>query len=72
LHRRVQLSLHINNLFDHRYYTAAQLGSTPFTNTGAIAIRALPAVDGNYPVVHATFYAPGAPIGAWGGLRFSF
>ena len=72
LHRRVQLSVQINNLFDHRYYTAAQLGSTPFASNGTIAIRTLPAVDGNYPVAHATFYAPGAPIGAWAGLRFSF
>jgi len=72
LHRRVQLSVEINNLFDHHYYTAAQLGSTPFTSGGTIAIRALPAVDGNYPIVHSTFYAPGAPIGAWGGVRFTF
>ena len=25
-----------------------------------------------FPLVHATFYAPGAPFGVWGGMRFSF
>ena len=72
IHRRLQLFVQMNNLFNHHYYTAAQLGSTPFTNSGTIAIRALPAVNGNFQVVHATFYAPGAPFGAGGGIRFTF
>jgi outer membrane receptor protein involved in Fe transport len=70
--RWIQLFGQINNLFDHHYYTAAQLGPTGFTDQGTFIARPFPAVDGNFPVVHATFYAPGAPIGAWGGLRVTF
>jgi outer membrane receptor protein involved in Fe transport len=71
--RHAQLFVRINNLFDHHYYTAAQLGPTGFTNQGAFIARPFPPdADGNYPLVHATFYAPGAPIGAWGGMRFTF
>jgi outer membrane receptor protein involved in Fe transport len=72
IHRRVQLFAQINNLLDHHYYTGAQLGPTGFTNSGTFIARPLPAVNGEFPVVHATFYAPGAPIGAWGGIRFKF
>jgi hypothetical protein len=62
----------INNLLDHRYYTGAQLGPTGFTSQGIFIARPLPAVGGEFPLVHATFYAPGAPIGARGGIRFKF
>ena len=72
IQKRVQLFVQINNLLDHHYYTAAQLGPTGFTNQGTFIARPFPAVDGNYPIVHATFYAPGAPFGVWGGMRFSF
>src|SRR5262249_61929734 len=70
--RWVQLFAQINNLFDHHYYTAAQLRPTGFTDQGTFIARPFPAVNGNYPIVHATFYAPGAPTGAWGGLRVTF
>jgi outer membrane receptor protein involved in Fe transport len=70
--KQVQVFAQINNLLDHHYYTAAQLGPTGFTSQGTFLARPLPPVDGNYPLVHATFYAPGAPFGVWGGLRFSF
>ena len=70
--KRVQIFVQINNLLDHHYYSAAQLGPTGFTNQGTFLARPLPPVDGNYPLVHATFYAPGAPFGVWGGMRFSF
>ena len=72
LHQRLQLFAQIDNLLDHHYYTAAQLGPTGFTNQGTFVARPLPAVDGNYPVVHATFFAPGAPFGIWGEIRFKF
>jgi outer membrane receptor protein involved in Fe transport len=73
LQRHVQLFVRINNLLDHHYYTAAQLGPTGFTNQGTFIARPFPPdAQGNYPLVHATFYAPGAPIGAWGGIRFTF
>jgi outer membrane receptor protein involved in Fe transport len=73
LHRHVQLTVEINNLFDHHYYTAAQLGPTGFTNQGTFIARPFPALpSGDFQTVHATFYAPGAPIGAWGGVRVTF
>jgi outer membrane receptor protein involved in Fe transport len=72
LQKRVQVFAQVNNVFDHHYYTAAQLGPTGFTAQGAFIARPLPAVDGNFPIVHATFYAPGAPRGAWIGMRFRF
>ena len=72
VHPRVQLFVEINNLLDHRYYTGAQLGPTGFTDSGTFIARPLPAVNGEFPVVRATFYAPGAPIGAWGGIRLKF
>ena len=72
VHKRAQIFAQIDNLLDHRYYTAAQLGPTGFTSQGTFIARPLPPVDGNYPLVHATFYAPGAPFGVWGGIRFHF
>jgi outer membrane receptor protein involved in Fe transport len=72
VHRRLQIVAQINNLFDHRYYSAAQLGPAGFTAAGAFIARPLPAIDGKFPVVHATFYAPGAPITVWAGTRIRF
>lgn len=71
--KRVQLFVQINNLFNHRYYTAAQLGPTPFNNAGSFIPRPFGSdADGNFPIRTTTFFAPGAPIGAWGGIRFTF
>lgn len=72
LQKRIQVFAQINNLLNHHYYTAAQLGPTGFTDQGTFIARPLPAVNGDFPLVHATFYAPGAPFGAWAGLRFRF
>ena len=69
---RLRLFLEVNNLADRRYYTAAQLGPTAFTATGAFIARPFAAVNGEFPVERATFYAPGAPRLAWGGIRFTF
>ncbi len=70
--KRVQLFVQINNALNHRYYTAAQLGPTGFSAQGTFLARPFPPVNGNYPLVNATFYAPGAPIGAWAGIRLQF
>ncbi len=70
--RRIQLFLQINNLLDRKYYTAAQLGSVGITPAGTFLARPLPAINGNFPVLQSTFFAPGAPIGAWAGIRFTF
>lgn len=69
--KRAQFFVQINNLLDHRYYTSAQLGATGFTATGTFLARPLPPVNGDYPITRSTFYAPGAPIGIHGGLRFT-
>jgi outer membrane receptor protein involved in Fe transport len=70
--KRVQLFAEIDNLLDHHYYTAAQLGPTPLDNAGNFIGQPFPAVNGNYPIRTTTFFAPGAPIGVWGGIRFKF
>lgn len=72
IQKHVQLFVQINNLLDHHYYTAAQLGPTPYDNAGNFIGRPFPAVSGNYPIRNTTFFAPGAPIGAWGGIRIHF
>jgi outer membrane receptor protein involved in Fe transport len=70
--RWLQFFAQVNNLFDRKYFTAAQLGSTGFTADGNFIARPFPAVDGEFPAQHATFYAPGASRGAWGGVRIRF
>jgi outer membrane receptor protein involved in Fe transport len=69
---RLQFFAQINNLFNREYFTAAQLGPTGFTDSGTFIARPFAAVDGEFPVQHATFYAPGAPRGVWGGVRIKF
>ncbi len=70
----LQLFFQVNNLFDKQYYTAAQLGATGFTDSGSFIARpfATPVIDGARPIVHATFYAPGAPRTAWIGVSYAF
>jgi len=64
----------VNNVFDHQYYTAAQLGSTGFDGSGNFVARpfAGPIVDGERPLLGSTFFAPGAPRAYWVGARYSF
>jgi outer membrane receptor protein involved in Fe transport len=64
--------MQVNNVFDHYYNTASQLQGTGFTSTGNYVARPLPAIGGEFPVVQAAFYAPGAPIAYWIGTRVSF
>lgn len=72
LHARVQVFGQVNNLFDRTYYSGGQLGHSGFTATGSFVARPFAAVNGEFPLQGVTFYAPGAPRGAWGGLRFRF
>jgi outer membrane receptor protein involved in Fe transport len=69
---RVALLVQINNLFDRRYSTAAQLGTNAFTDTNAFVARPFPAVNSAFPLRHGTFFAPGAPIAFWVGSRIAF
>jgi outer membrane receptor protein involved in Fe transport len=71
LTRHLQLIAQINNVLNAHYDSAAQLGPTAFTGAGMFVARPLPAVDGEFPVVRSTFYAPGAPITFWLGARVS-
>jgi outer membrane receptor protein involved in Fe transport len=68
----IQVLAQINNLLDRHYQTAAQLGPMGFTESGAFIARPFPAVDGEFPVRHSTFYAPGAPRRMWIGARVTF
>ena len=70
--RQLELFAQVNNLTNRRYYSGAQLGPNGFTAQGNYIARPVPAVNGNFPPRHDTFYAPGAPRTAWGGLRVRF
>jgi len=72
LHRRVQLFVNANNLFDRKYYSASQLGPTGFTAAGNFVARPFAAIGGEFPVQQSGFLAPGAPLGVWGGVRLRF
>jgi hypothetical protein len=43
-----------------------------FTDRGNHIARPFPAVNGEFPIRHSTFYTPGAPIRGWIGTRFTF
>lgn len=62
----------INNLFDRKYSTAAQLGATGFTADGNYIARPFSSIGDNSTLVNSTFYAPGAPRTAWVGVRYEF
>ncbi|HJW56082.1 MAG TPA: TonB-dependent receptor [Burkholderiaceae bacterium] len=71
--RQLQLLAQVNNVFDTRYNTAAQLGSAGFDGSGNFVARPFggSSADG-FPVRQSTFYAPGAPRLIWVGLRYTF
>ena len=62
----------VNNLFNTEYSTGAQLGPTGLTATGTFVARPFPAVNGQFPLQGSTFFAPGAPTSASGGVRVKF
>jgi outer membrane receptor protein involved in Fe transport len=73
LTRRLQLAVQIDNLFNHHYYTAAQLAHTALTSQGTVQSQPFPAyADGSVPAQSATFFSPGAPRRAWVELRIRF
>ncbi|WP_213806088.1 TonB-dependent receptor [Granulicella sp. dw_53] len=71
-----ELFAQINNLLNRHYYTAGQLASTPYDNSGAFTPRPFASItfDGDtaFPIRNSTFFAPGAPITVFGGLKVSF
>jgi len=68
----LQLLAQVNNLFDRRYDTAAQLGADGFTESGSFIARPFPPARGEFPLRHSTFFAPGTPVRMWAGLRLKF
>ncbi len=77
LTKRLQLAVEIDNLFNKRYYTAAQLANTAYTPQQTVLATPFPAYTdgpyaGSYPAQSVTFFAPGAPRRAWVDLRLHF
>lgn len=70
--KQLQLFAQINNLFDRKYSTAALLGPSAFSGNGNFQARPFAAVNGEFPLQHSTFFAPGAPRIIWVGLRYHF
>jgi len=77
LTRHLQLSVQIDNLFNHKYYTAAWLSNTAVTSQGAVQSLPFPVYAtgpdaGSAPAQSVTFFSPGAPRRAWVELRVKF
>ncbi len=63
----------VNNLFDRRFSSAAQLGHTAFDGQGNFVAQPFAATaQGDRPLLGSTFFAPGAPRSVALGLRLSF
>lgn len=63
----------VNNVFDRKYSSAAQLGATAFDANGNFLARPFPAdANGDRPLQNSTFYSPGAPRSLRVGLTYSF
>ena len=68
-----QWTAQINNLFDVRYNTAAQLGTNGFDANGNFQNRPFGGTGAaGYPLQHSTFYAPGAPRAISVALKYVF
>lgn len=69
----LSLFARIGNVFDRRYATAAQLGSTGFDGSGRFVAQPFAAdAQGRFPLRSSTFFAPGAPRLFSLGLRLRF
>ena len=72
---RIRVFAQLNNLLDKHYYTAAQLGTTPFDNNDHFVARPFGTPygtgDGDIPIRSSTFLAPGTPFNLYGGLKIT-
>ncbi|CAM4126132.1 TonB-dependent receptor [Roseateles saccharophilus] len=69
----IKLFAQVANLLDRAYSTAAQLGPTGFDAAGNFQGQPFPAnANGDHPLRHATFFAPGAPRSVSVGLKLGF
>ena len=64
----------VTNLLNAHYASAAQLGATAFDGSGRFVGRpfAGPVIDGERPLAHSTFLAPGAPRRIEVGVNWRF
>lgn len=63
----------VNNVFDRKYATAAQLGTSGFNAAGNFEARPFPVnTEGERPLRHSTFLAPGAPRSFTVGVKLGF
>ncbi|PUA16932.1 TonB-dependent receptor [Glaciimonas sp. PCH181] len=70
---QLQIMAQVNNVFDSRYDTAAQLGPTGFDANGNVSARPFGGSNAaGYAVRQSTFFAPGAPRLFWIALRYDF
>lgn len=68
-----KLFAQVSDLFDRTYATAAQLGPTGFNAAGQFQARPFPAnANGDRPLQHATFFAPGAPRAVSLGFSYAY
>jgi outer membrane receptor protein involved in Fe transport len=77
LAKHFELGAQIDNLLNHKYYTAAWLSNTALSGTGVIQSLPFPAYTtgpyaGNAPAQSVTFFAPGPPRRAWFDLGIKF
>ena len=70
---RLKVFVQVDNLLDRRYATGAQLGANGFDANGNFIARPVPRdANGDYPVSHGSFLAPGAPRAFRAGVRYAF
>ena len=77
LTRHLQLGVQVDNIANHRYYTAGQLADTLIGANGLPVFAPFPAYTsgpqaGSAPLLNSTFFAPGAPRRAWVQLKIMF
>jgi len=70
--RHLDVTAQLSNLFNKRYSTAAQLGTTGFTSDATFIARPFPSTGGEFPLQQSTFFAPGAPRAFSIGTRVRF
>lgn len=73
--QRLSFFAQVNNLFDRKYATAAQLGPAGFAANGNFVARPFnPNLvgGGDNSTLSSTFFAPGAPRTFWAGVRYEF
>jgi len=69
----LKLFAQVSNMLDRAYATAAQLGPTGFEDAGNFQSRPFAAnANGDRPLRHATFFAPGAPRALSIGLKYAY